>query len=291
VGTLSVVDTFPAFARVWEDMASASLEEQLAAWRDAYLARWPELLDQQVQAYARDGQDWQQVARERVLSFLTERLPAMHAARESVLAELGPVYRRAGTALGYEGDLVAVLYVGAGCGAGWATTYGGRPAILYGLEMLAECGWTGRASVRGMTAHEVAHIAQYAWRERAGLPIGDGPWWTLYEEGFAQYGEHLILGRETWHESSGINTPDWLTWCRSQRRWLAQEYLRRVEADEPVRAFFGSWHDLRGRRQCGYFLGHEALRVLASDLDVTELALLKDYASAMQRAMAAIVND
>ncbi len=43
--------------------------------------------------------------------------------------------------------------------------------------------------------------------------------------------------------------------ARSTGGWLAGEFLRRVEAGEAVQDFFGSWFEIAGRRQTGYFLG------------------------------------
>jgi hypothetical protein len=49
---------------------------------------------------------------------------------------------RAQELLALDCDLVALLYVGIGCGAGWVTTCASRHAILLGLENIAEEGWT-----------------------------------------------------------------------------------------------------------------------------------------------------
>ena len=57
---------------------------------------------------------------------------------------------------------------------------------------------------------------------------------------------------------------------------LAAELLRMVDAGESARPFFGSWYDIRGRKQCGYFLGHELIRELEAGMNMRAIALLDD---------------
>ncbi len=268
-----VVDTFPAFLEFWERWRSRPLAEQVEAWANEYLAAWPELLAKQQADYEAQGVDWRQVARERVFPHLAERLAAMATARANLLAACPPTYARAQTALGFGGDVAFVIHVGIGCGAGWATTYGGLPAVLFGLENIAECGWSEREAIRGLVAHELGHLVHAQWRAQAGLSEGEGPFWQLYEEGFAQRCEDLIQGRESWHEGSGADG-EWLAWCRANAAWLAQEYLRRAAAGEEVRDYFGSWYDIRGHSQCGYFLGHELAKAIEGEIGIRATAAL-----------------
>jgi hypothetical protein len=67
---------------------------------------------------------------------------------------------------------------------------------------------------------------------------------------------------------------DWLTWCEGHREWLATEFLRALGKGGSVHTFFGSWYDVQGRNQTGYYLGHELIRELESGLDMREIALL-----------------
>lgn len=46
------------------------------------------------------------------------------------------------------------------------------------------------------------------------------------------------------------------------------------EAGNPVRDFFGSWYDILGYRQTGYYLGCEAIRRLERSLSLDDIALL-----------------
>ena len=58
---------------------------------------------------------------------------------------------------------------------------------------------------------------------------------------------------------------------------MAAEFLRAVDMGESANPFFGLWFELRGRKQCGCFLGHELLRKLEADeASLKEAALLDD---------------
>lgn len=269
-----VIDTFPAFLTFWDRFQSEPLDAQIEAWSTEYMARWPELLDKQMASYASDRLDWRQIAREKVFPFLNDRLPTMETAHESLLEACGGVYSAARKALGFEFDVVFVIYVGIGCGAGWGTQFQGSPAVLLGLENVAECGWSQPPSITGLVAHEIGHLVHDHWRAKHGRAAETGPWWDLYQEGFAQRCEHVILGWDSWHMMGDAYGHDWLAWCREHKTWLATEFLKRVERGEPVCPFFGSWYDIRGRKQCGYFLGHELVERLQATMSLEEIALL-----------------
>ncbi len=271
-----VLDTYPQFLDFWHSARGEQLDDQIERWAAAYMAKWPELLAKQQADYAGQWVDWRQIARDRIFPYLEERLPAMAEAREHLL-QIGPeLHRRAQHALGFETDITLVIYVGIGCGAGWVTNYETRPAILFGLENIAECGWSDAEAIRGLVAHELGHVAHQTWRREGGLPEESGPWWQLYEEGFAQRCEQLILSQESWHESSQDSDDSWLTWCQEHKAWLAGEFLRAVQSGEAIARFFGSWYEIEGHSQCGYFLGCQVIQELEAYMSLREIALLQD---------------
>jgi hypothetical protein len=284
-----LVDTFPAFLDFWEGAQHRALAAQVEGWAEQYLAPWPELLEKQIDAYAQEGYDWRQVATERVVPFWAERLPAMVEAHANLLDVCAPAYKRARETLGFEEGLTFVIYVGIGNGAGWATRYQDRAAVLLGLENIAEEGWQGEAALRGLIAHEIGHLWHFDQRARAGLPEGDGPWWDLYLEGVAQRCEIVIAGAESWHMAARHH--GWLEWCQREKRWLAREFLRVAAEGGDIRVFFGSWFDVRGVKQTGYFLGHEAIRRLEAHKPLQEIALVEDVEAVISEAVRSIAMD
>lgn len=285
MGFLTIIDTFPDFLQFWSRWHREEITHQVDGWQKDYLSQWPELLKMQINCYSEEALGWQEIARERVFPELEKRFPAMSTAHQYLAQECESVYLGAQSRLGIQFDLACILYVGIGCGAGWATTYQGIPAILFGLEMIAECGWESPESLSGLLAHELGHLAQEEWRRQKLLEDGSGPWWQLACEGFAQSCEHKILGKQTWHESGGSFDLDWLAWCRQHRGWLASQFLQRVDANETVRPFFGSWFEIEGHKQTGYYLGHEVIIEFEKTHSLIEIAQMANFSEPCRRVL------
>jgi len=196
----------------------------------------------------------------------------MQEARDNVLGICGQIYAGASKKLGLDFDIVFVIYVGIGCGAGWAATYDGQPAVLLGLENVAEEKWHAKSKLKGLTSHEVGHLVHMKWRTEweTSEKNEEDPMFRLYSEGFAGKCEHLILGKETWHMAKAKK---WLSWCQQHGSWLAKEFLERLERAS-VKDFFGSWFDIQGKSQTGYLLGHGFIRELEKSYSLKEIALL-----------------
>jgi hypothetical protein len=268
-----MLDTWDDFARFWTAARSLPLSEQIDLWRSDYMARYPELLRKQVQDYESLGVDWRQIAAEKVFPYLPQRLPLMQEARDNLPQVCGPIYQQAAQALGLDFETVFVIYVGIGCGAGWATQYEGVPACLFGLENIAEEEWHSRERLEGLIAHELGHLTHMAWRDEwAQFEENErDPMFLLYSEGFAGRCEEAILPDDLGHLDKNAA---WLSWCRANSAWLAAEFVRRVEAGESVRDFFGSWYEIQGHSQTGYYLGRELIRWLERDRTLRGIACL-----------------
>lgn len=280
-----IIDTFPAFLELWERIRDLPVQAQIEHW-SSYIAAWPEVQDLLVQDYAAQGLDWRAVARERVFPFLAQRLPQMEVAHRNLLELCEPVQAAAREKLGFDEEVVFFIYVGIGCGAGWATRYRDTPAVLLGLENIAEEGWTERDALAGLLAHELGHLVLYHRRAASGLPLGSGAWWELYDEGFAVECERLILSR---CHIPASEPEDWEEWYRDNVGMLAAEFLRRAEGGEDIRPFFGSWLEFQGHKYCGYFLGSELIRQLReSGRSMEEIAVLEDVEGCIRSYLARV---
>lgn len=286
-----ILDTFPAFLAFWKKAQNTHLSTQIELWETEYMAQWVELLEKQLDDYSSQQVDWKQIASEKIFPYIDARLPAMKEARKNIVSLYPTLFGQARQELGFETDITCVIYVGIGCGAGWVTTYQDKSAILFGLENIAECGWSDINSITGLIAHELGHVVHEILRQQAKLgDIEDGVWWQLFSEGFAQRCEHLILGQNTWHEAKDASS-NWLTWCENNEAYLASEFLRFVDEGKDIRPFFGSWHNIDGYSQCGYFLGHEALKELElAGMNIQEIGRLENPEVLLRKILKQFTN-
>jgi len=284
---LEIVDTYPNFLTCWNAAGVLSIKEKLQKWKAEYMKKYPALLQKQVKDYDSRGFNWKEEAKENVFPYLEERLPDMEEARKHLLDVLPAVYDQACSFFKLNPEIITYIYVGIGCGAGWSTSLENKPALLFGLENIAESGWSDKRSIEGLVAHECGHSFHEIIRENANLPLKEGPFWRLYKEGVAKWSEFKLLNRESWYEVEGLNDPEWLHWCRENLDWLAEEFLRRVEKEEPVKEFFGSWYDLKGWKQTGYFLGYSAVTHLqeGGSLSNTNVLKLSNPADKMKQVL------
>lgn len=287
--SVSCLDAASGFLRLLKGMQGATPEEILALWEAFHRARFPELYAKQVQDYEDQGEDWRAVARARVFPTLLGRLPGMEEARGRILRLWEEVLTRAQERIGLEGEIQAVVHVGIGCGAGWATTYGGRPAVLFGLENIAELDWESDERLEGLIAHELGHVAHALWRGEPLEPLEKDPFGLLYVEGFAQRLEGVILGSEGGHQAQD---DEWLSWCQAHLADLARAYENRALRGEKVNDFFGSWLNVQGVPFTGYFLGHGVVRLLEERLGLRELAQapLADVRSSVAQVLAGLAD-
>jgi len=272
----SIVDTFPSFLGSVLASQPATVNQWLTCWTEQYMIHWPTLYEMVVTDYAEQGEDWRQIAREKVFPVMNDQLPAMELAYKNLIRMIEPIEQRACHRFDFSGNVGYVLYVGIGNGAGWVTRYDGRPAVLFGLEGIVDSGFDEPNRLEGLVAHELGHVLHHSWREAGALTLGSGPWWQLYEEGFAQFCESEIVNTDSWHMRSSRLGDDWLAWCQENRAWLASEFIRVTDQGQSVRPFFGSWYDVSGRKQTGYFLGHQVIKHLARSMSLTTIAMLKD---------------
>jgi hypothetical protein len=268
-----ILDTYQDFLVYWFYARSKSIDEQIQLWQTFYMKKYSELLDKQVQNYTTESIDWQKIAK-KIFPTLPNRLQFMQEARNNILSFYRSICAKASQRLELDFDILLVVYVGIGCGAGWATTYGDKPAVLLGLENIAEERWHTKNKLQGLISHEIGHLVHMKWRDEWETfeEAEQDPLFQLYSEGFAQRCEHLIFGKETWHMAPN---KDWISWCNQNKSWLAKEFLERLKKHAPVNEFFGSWFNIQGKKHTGYFLGHAFICELEKTYSLREIALLK----------------
>jgi len=253
-----IIDTYPEFAEARRPFRNAPISRQVDLWADFYRRKWPEIERVQRRVYERSGVSWRSVAVGRVFPRLSANWRRVEAAHRELLAVIPSADRRVRRLLGDVGPVAHVIHVGIGCGAGWATRLEGRPAVLYGLENVAEAGWTRRGRLGSLVAHELAHAFHSNLRRSSGrgdLDALRGPYFRLYTEGFATEIERLVAARR--NLGNVDRDPGWSDWCRTHRGWLARRYLDTVRRRRSVRPFYGSWYRVGGHIETGYWLGAE----------------------------------
>lgn len=280
---MRILDTFPVFSDFWGKAREFSVEKQIELWESEYMGNWPSLLELVKDDYESIPDfDWYETARDRIFPLYKNCFQQMKEARENLLGCIPWIHERAEEIFCSSGlPIVHVLYAGTGGGAGWVTSLDGHHCILFGLEMIAECGWQNIPRITGLVGHELGHCVHGVLREDPGLKQYDTSWWRLYIEGFAQRSENMITDRVFWHMAS----PGWLEWCTANRGILAREFLTAADGNDDTRRFFGSWFDVQGYSQTGYYLGHQVVTELEKKYSITEVAVLDDFESECRNAL------
>ncbi len=182
-----------------------------------------------------------------------------------------------------------ILYISCGCGAGWAYEYREDPAVYLGLDMIAYLKWLSESEIKGLIVHELCHLLNMKLQNttpREFSRMENNPYFLLYSEGFAMRCEHRVMGGELWRIASNKS---WISWCRRNLNYLAKLYLEYAGKGLPVNIFYGSFYNIRGYSQTGYFLGHEAIKYLEQkeNMELTEIAKLhyEDILYYMEKAL------
>jgi hypothetical protein len=259
LASYQIINTFADFQHFWEKNRDKTVEDQIDNWSIEYMDKWPELKNMQIRDYEKSGNNWRDIAKKYVFYNLNERINTIKLAQENLIQIIPSIFDWSKQRLDLDFDIVFIIYVGIGLGAGWATKYQGNSAVLLGLENIAEENWENKESLKGLLAHEIGHLFHFNLRRKNNLENEyPSPLWPLYEEGFAMRCEHKIMNEETWHQQIGLK--NWLKWCVDNKEKLASKYLEFIEKKMKVNDFFGSWFNIDGYKQTGYYLGHEIIK-------------------------------
>ena len=279
---ITLLDTFPDFIQYWTIYSKAPVEEQINGWVYQYMQKWPQLLKKQVNQYRSEGYEWRRIAKENVFPKIKTNLSKIRLVRRLLVQESWQIIRNAREKFDFYQPLYLIIYVGIGLGAGWETKYRKLPALLFGLENIAEEDWTSAAEIRGLITHELGHLVHSFWREKAGKRIISNPLWQLYTEGFADRFENSLQSNKKIHRDSMDQES---VWFGKNKRWLAREFLKRLENNGDFRPFFGSWYRIRGHSQTGYFIGSEIVKRLEESFSLKEIAGLNQINQRMKRRL------
>ena len=281
---INILDTYPEFVSYWNKYSNLSLHQQIEGWANEYMSNWPQLLQMQKDDY-KDLPDcnWRDIAKTRIFPFLPDRTGSFSEAHKNLIDEIEPIHNTASIVFSIDNlEIIYIIYVGIGCGAGWVSTFNESHSVLFGLEMIAECKWSDKKSIQGLIAHEIGHAVHAVLRDDPGLVQFEGPFWQLYTEGFAQRCGHILFQDNTWHQEQGYNKAGWLSWCKANKSMLAKEFLNSIDSNLDIKPFFASWFDIQGYSQCGYYLGHEVIIDLEKRYSIKEIAELKNIQVVMR---------
>jgi hypothetical protein len=266
----NLIDTFPNFIKFWKDKLFIDTNSQVDFWESFYKNEDEEIFKKVIKNYSDEGIEWKDIAKKMIFPINSEKIIRMNEAHINLQKVISDLYNDPKAMEIFPTDLTFVIYVGIGTGAGWATDYRSKPAVLFGLENIIDMHWENEIALRGLVIHETGHVLQEIIRRRKKLPYGDGPIWHLYEEGFAEYFESLLLNSEEWHQSLG--QPGWSTWCEDHIQYLSTLFLNDVASSNKTNRFFGSWYDIEGWKETGYYLGYRIMKQI--ELPLRELACL-----------------
>ena len=260
---MRVIDSFPQMGRAFERG-----EFSIAAWR-RYAAEISPALPEKLEADAAEYDFAGAVLP--VLQQFYEKSEQAALAHASFRKLVGGLSEKFCSVLGSAPEADVILCLGLCNGAGWATSLGGRPVVLLGIEKIVELGWCGEADMAALLYHELGHLWHFqrrtapAWAEDPAARA----LWQLYTEGMATYVQQRLFGGRSFYSQ---DRDGWLTWCGANRARLFAAFRRRVDGGESVQDFFGDWCAFEGRSDVGYYLGAELVYALAENRSPQQLA-------------------
>ena len=172
-------------------------------------------------------------------------------------------------------DVDVILYLGLGSGAGWATSLENKKVILLGIEKIIELKWYDEKMLFALIAHELGHI----WHMETGgvfhqqNTMREKSVFQLFSEGIAMYFEQKLCENDWFYHQDKVG---WLSWCKTHKSEIKQEYFFRVQNEISVQDFFGDWCSYQGYSDVGYFLGCEFIKFLISKLSIIQVAKLNN---------------
>lgn len=273
---INIIDTFKDYEICFHGKLDLSIEDKIDLWEKCYISKYPELEKKCKDSYDAKGYSWRTIAREKVFNRTEKDFNKMICAYRNILIALKNINTRAEEVFDLDLDINLVLYCGLCNSAGWVDTYNSKRAILYGIDKIAELNWHTTEKIESLISHELCHVVHFQIRGEDNLPgnVSRNNYnkgiWSLYEEGFAQFFQYKLLGKEV--DSRGRA---WIEECRINERQLKKLYLEALHDEmKGTRDFFGDWFKVLGISDVGYFLGAELIRKLYIQYNIAYIAQL-----------------
>lgn len=272
---IEVIDTFKDFKACFEDNLNISVEEKIDLWGNCYINKYPELETKCKRDYEDNGYSWRDIACNMVFNRTKDDFDKMLAAYANIKNSLQDINKKVIQVFNIEPSLYIVLYCGLCNSAGWVDTYGGKRAILYGIDKIAELNWHTIEKIRPLIAHELCHVVHFEIRgedELTGIDANNynNGIWRIYEEGFAQYYQQKLTGDKV--DSRGI---EWYKDCTLNKHKLKTLYFEALQnKQEGTKSFFGDWYKVINISDAGYFLGAELIKELNEIYNIGQIAKL-----------------
>jgi hypothetical protein len=271
---INIIDTFKDFKSCFEGNLKLSVQEKIDLWKTSYINKYPELEQKLINDYESMGINWREYAEKNVFTRTEKDFNKMLAAYENIISTLDVINKKASDMLNMDFDINIVLYSGLLNSAGWVDKYQGKRAILYGIDKIAELNWHDQDKIEPLLAHELCHVIHFELRGEDSLTedventkYNQGIW-NLYEEGFAQYFENVLTGKEI--DSRG---EEWVNECSEKEVELKREYLKALNNTEiGTREFFGDWFKVLGISDAGYYLGSKFIEGLHDQYNIYDIA-------------------
>ncbi len=273
---INIIDTFKDYEICFREKLDSPVEDKIDLWERCYISKYPELEKKCKDGYESKNYSWRRIAQEKVFNRTEKDFNKMTCAHRNILEAMKNINTRAEEVFNLDLDINLVLYCGLCNSAGWVDTYNGKRAVLYGIDKIAELNWHTIQKIESLISHELCHVVHFQIRGEDNLPGNvelnnyNKGIWSLYEEGFAQFFQYKLLGKEA--DSRGRA---WIEECRINERQLKKLYLEALHDEgKGTRDFFGDWFKVLEISDVGYFLGAELVRKLYIQYNIAYIAQL-----------------
>lgn len=237
----------------------------------SYMEKDTEIRDKCLQDYKDYNLDPKQVCEEKIFPYSKLDYDYMNQTVENIKEILSDFEQQENEFINLkEFDFTVVLYHGLHNGAGWATDYKNKPAILLGIEKIVQLGWNEQTALENLIHHELAHLIHANLRNEDLEPYTNlVEMWInrLYIEGFATYFESKF--------SKSTRRDEWVQNCLNIETELKKEYKERLlQNPERCQDFYGDWYQVFELSDTGYFLGRQFIEKLLKQYTSIEVATL-----------------